>query len=402
MKRFLIIFLFASLLISGCTRYATITSEKLNDYPENYVTRIKLPVKIAGMLLYTGDTLYFDEAGGTYFPKSNYKLVGITKDGEEFSDGIFLGPILILHTTHQGKTLVQYMKSQQFAKISKKWKINPDSTAIWEDIYFDFDKKGGLVDFGNNQVYGNIVGNDNESIAIGEISQLTVDRLKIGEKRYSLGAKSGFGFTFKSSKSSIDIAQLKDKSSFQLGLICTKKYSQTMRLQAELNLHSYHFEKFYADTFVTTEMSVEQELAISYLELPILTKYQFPNFSNISPAIYFGPSFGYNINSSDKFDSTSIIRTDPEFYHNNSGDWKIANVRPFSAGLIVGGELAYNHNRMDFLLNVRYNFQLTNPLDTMLYYEANTRERPFTNENGLPENIIFNHLSISLGFRYAL
>ena len=224
--------------------------------------------------------------------------------------------------------------------------------------------------------------------------------MQLGESRYFAGIQ------LNEDKSSVTGGSLTEnviflsnvKNAAHFGIYVAKKYRQWFYLQLELNYSHYGFQKTYADTFRIIEMNVNQDIDMGFIEIPLLAKCKMPKNSGLVPSIYFGPAASLSISSKDKFDSTSIMRSEPEDYvFFNSGEGRIANFSMPIWSIVYGGELSYQFGKVSLLINIRYRSYISDILKHIAYGDKPTGTRILADFNENPDEIILDKLSFGFG-----
>lgn len=87
----------------------------------------------------------------------------------------------------------------------------------------------------------------------------------------------------------------------------------------------------------------------SYLEIPVLAKFQIPTTGSLKPSIFAGPALGFNLTSEFEIEAGGESETDDD-----------VDVSSTELGVVIGGELAYilaSGNAIS--LDIRYNPGIT-------------------------------------------
>lgn len=92
---------------------------------------------------------------------------------------------------------------------------------------------------------------------------------------------------------------------------------------------------------------VESELALDYIQVPILFKAGLPLAEGFDFDFQFGPSLGFNISCSQSIDDGEDV------------DCADDTVKGFDYGIIAGGSFAWAAGAGDVLVDIRYDLGLT-------------------------------------------
>ncbi len=135
------------------------------------------------------------------------------------------------------------------------------------------------------------------------------------------------------------------KTGGTIGIFSRIKLSEIISLQPEFNYTS----KGMSQETVIDDNPYEFTLAFTYLETPLLIKYNFGTdlHSGFKPDIFFGPFGAFKINS-------EITLVDD--ITGNSID--IANVSGFDWGIAFGGSAGFPVDNVDVFLELRFTYSI--------------------------------------------
>ena len=101
------------------------------------------------------------------------------------------------------------------------------------------------------------------------------------------------------------------------------------------------------DVPVVGDMSFEEIVKLTYIELPLLARYDIPSRGAAKPSLLFGPSFGVKLSARAETRSLGVSQ---------SGD--MPGIKPIDPGLVLGSGLDINTASGKFTLELRYTMGL--------------------------------------------
>ena len=184
----------------------------------------------------------------------------------------------------------------------------------------------------------------------------------------SLGFRSGLNSATESVSADTGI-DIKSRTTFHLGGIVSMGIQERFALQIE--------GIFSEKGFTATEAGITATFEFSYLQIPILAKVIVPTppTSPVTPHFFAGPNFGFevscNITAEGGGGSASVGCEDT-----------VVQTKGFDFGLLFGGGLSIGKEPVAFLVDVAFDFGLSN-IDNTSGSSETMRNRTFMASVGL-------------------
>ncbi|MBV9494091.1 MAG: PorT family protein [Acidobacteria bacterium] len=150
-----------------------------------------------------------------------------------------------------------------------------------------------------------------------------------------------------------DAADAGTRAGLVAGVGIVKPLAPTWSLQPELT-YSMKGAKGSGDGATIT-------LKLSYLELPLLVRYDLPTQSGVHPFLLAGPALALKLTCD--IEGTDGTITVSGSCGNVSGDVESEDAKTFDFGAMFGGGLAFKHLDHLFTLGLRYNLGLVDVTD---------------------------------------
>ncbi len=156
-----------------------------------------------------------------------------------------------------------------------------------------------------------------------------------------------------------DTYEAKSLSGFQIGGFATFNLSSSFALQPEFIYckkgGKVQGDGILSDMGTTSTYAVDEQIELTYLEIPILVKFKIPTQGKLQPTIFAGPALALNLSAKSDFELT-IIRDDggPIDSETLGGKADISNNKSTDIGLVFGGDLKLKAGSANFVLDVRY------------------------------------------------
>jgi len=106
------------------------------------------------------------------------------------------------------------------------------------------------------------------------------------------------------------------------------------------------FDESFAVTYTLTE-----KLNLTYLEIPILAKFNIPMEGKVRPSVYAGPALGFKLSGAYEFDA---VLTDGSDVLRISGKPDISNMKSTDFGIVLGGDVGLSLGQATLVLDIRY------------------------------------------------
>jgi hypothetical protein len=159
-----------------------------------------------------------------------------------------------------------------------------------------------------------------------------------------------------------NIGNISSKPGFAIGFFLERQVSPSISIQPEILYSVKGAKETYSDMFFSDTYT----MSISYLEIPVQVKYNFPlRESPITPHVFAGPSINVKTGATVTYESE---------YGSSSSD--LENVNALDFGVQLGGGIVYNapfgpHSAVKALhFVIHYERGLTNVKDTDYNWDA--------------------------------
>ncbi|UCC81190.1 MAG: PorT family protein [Candidatus Zixiibacteriota bacterium] len=196
-----------------------------------------------------------------------------------------------------------------------------------------------------------------------------------------VGIKVGAGFA---NLQGSDVNQSMDsKTGFSGGAFVTYAFHEIIAIQPEV-LYVFKGTKF--TNTVLGYGTVEGEVILDYLEIPILIKATPPMTGNFKPNIFIGPSFGILTNAKLKIDT-------PPGYATRSIKEDMSST---DIGLSFGAGVEFELTQGAITFDGRYSLGLSSTFEQYIRYGPAAQSIFFTGEDKMKNSVI----SIMLGFSF--
>lgn len=152
-----------------------------------------------------------------------------------------------------------------------------------------------------------------------------------------LGVKAGLNLA---NLSGDDISDTDSRTGFAGGLFFMYQFSDMFAIQPE----AYYTMKGATDKGTIEGYSYEAEMKLDYIEVPLLLKFLIPlKGSSIKPAIFAGPSIGFNMSAKTKVEAGG-----------QSFEQDMEDVASTDFGLVFGGGIGFPVGSGELGVDIRY------------------------------------------------
>ncbi|MBN2571295.1 MAG: PorT family protein [Ignavibacteriales bacterium] len=166
----------------------------------------------------------------------------------------------------------------------------------------------------------------------------------ISAQSVDIGIRAGVNLSSNSFEPELESITTKNESGLIGGLYFTFNFG-IFSLQSEV-LYSQKGSKLESNTSL---FNLNRQISLSYLEFPLLIKYNIPTSKNSQINIFTGPSFGINLNS-----KYTIDEIDSSYEKNIKDETKATEV-----GWIFGLGFNLTFNKVTISIDCRYNYGFT-------------------------------------------
>ena len=204
---------------------------------------------------------------------------------------------------------------------------------------------------------------------------LILNVILFGQDYYStqelgLGSVGNNGWGFKAGMNIANVGgddvnssdDIDDKYGFNFSVFSEKAINPNVSFQWEIQYSEKGWSNSYEDSDWDYEESSEFVLSLHYLEVPLLFKYTITSSSQFMPYFNMGGVLGFNISGKTEYDyyyyydDVSMTWEDSD-----SGSEDITDeINPFEFGLLFGGGVKIPTQTGKLLIDIKYNFGLTN------------------------------------------
>jgi Outer membrane protein beta-barrel domain len=152
-----------------------------------------------------------------------------------------------------------------------------------------------------------------------------------------LGIKAGLNLA---NLSGDDISDTDSRTGFAGGLFFMYQFSDMFAIQPE----AYYTMKGATDKGTIEGFSYDAEIKLDYIEVPLLLKFLIPiKGSGIKPAIFAGPSVGFNLSAKSKIEAGG-----------QTFEEDMQDVASTDFGLVFGGGIGFPVGNGELGLDIRY------------------------------------------------
>lgn len=152
-----------------------------------------------------------------------------------------------------------------------------------------------------------------------------------------LGVKAGLNLA---NLSGDDVSDTDSRTGFAGGLFFMYQFSDMFAIQPE----AYYTMKGATDKGTIEGFTYEAEIKLDYIEVPLLLKFLIPiKNSGIKPAIFAGPSIGFNMSAKSKVEAGG-----------QTFEEDMQDVTSTDLGLVFGGGIGFPVGNGELGLDIRY------------------------------------------------
>jgi len=181
------------------------------------------------------------------------------------------------------------------------------------------------------------------------------------------GIKGGINFA-KLSGDHIEESMTEFNKGIVIGMFAERVVNETLSVQWEFLYtmkgvsESYH--EYDSDVYYEYEYSVENNINLNYIEIPVSFRFKLPTQSGFIPCFYAGGSVGFNVASEVEYDYDYYEYYDDgsnyyEYSESDSGTHDIDNIKELETGLIFGAAVKFPLQNGSLLFDGRYNYGLS-------------------------------------------
>ncbi len=191
-----------------------------------------------------------------------------------------------------------------------------------------------------------------------------------------------------------------NKAGLAFGAFVEVQLSEVFSIQPEILYVQKGIKKAYSVESYTlgassTVIDIDEDDGVSYLQIPLLAKFNVPTNTRIQPSIFLGPAVAFHLNANTEGQSGTEILWDGH----------IANCKTTDFSAIAGAGIGFPVGRTTFFLDARYDYSLSTAFKDLSDSELDnldSDEFPFIDQNGNGEDLKHRAFSFSMGVMIPL
>ncbi len=190
-----------------------------------------------------------------------------------------------------------------------------------------------------------------------------------------------------------------NKTGLAFGAFLEIELSDVFSVQPEILYVQKGIKKAYSEEWYDlggmNTIDVDENDDVSYLQVPVLAKFNIPTNTRIQPSVFIGPAVAFHLGANTEGQSGTEILWDGH----------IANCKTTDFSAIAGVGVGLPVGRTTFFVDARYDYSLSTAFKDVSDSELDnldSDEFPFIDENGNAEDLKHRAFSLSMGVTIPL